>query len=99
MPPIFIRKASLNDIDFLTDISRQTFKDTFSAVNTEENMKTYLEQHLSQEKLSQELLHPESDFYFAVDQNKIIGYLKINTGKAQTEHHDPNALEIERIYV
>ncbi|MFM6938558.1 MAG: GNAT family N-acetyltransferase [Aquirufa sp.] len=29
----------------------------------------------------------------------MIGYLKVNWGDAQSENQDPNALEIERIYV
>lgn len=28
-----------------------------------------------------------------------MGYFKLNIGAAQTDVHDPNALEIERIYV
>ena len=38
-------------------------------------------------------------FYFAKIDNKIAGYLKVNTSTAQTELHDADALEIERIYV
>jgi ribosomal protein S18 acetylase RimI-like enzyme len=31
--------------------------------------------------------------------NKVIGYLKVNSGNAQTELKDKRALEIERIYI
>ena len=31
--------------------------------------------------------------------DKIAGYLKVNTGDAQTEEMDDDALEIERIYI
>ena len=40
-----------------------------------------------------------AEFYFAVLDNTIIGYLKLNVGSAQTELQDDKALEIERIYV
>ena len=40
-----------------------------------------------------------SEFYFAQLNDENIGYLKINTGEAQTEKQEKNALEIERIYV
>ena len=43
--------------------------------------------------------HPQSEFYFILDQDRVAGYFKINTGEAQTESHDPWAMEIERIYV
>lgn len=62
-------------------------------------MKAYLESGFSIEKLEAELADPDTEFYFAELQGKIIGYLKVNTGNSQTELKDKNALEIERIYV
>ena len=47
----------------------------------------------------QELSNPDSLFFFAEEENKVIGYLKLNFSSAQTERQDPNAMEIERIYV
>ena len=62
-------------------------------------MKKYLEEALSLQQLTKELNNPGSAFYFATKEGKVIGYLKINSGEAQTELKDSNALEIERIYV
>ena len=42
MHSIEIKKVTLNDIDQLQKIGKQTFFETFSAANTEENMKKYL---------------------------------------------------------
>ncbi|WP_286777207.1 GNAT family N-acetyltransferase [Sphingobacterium sp. UBA2074] len=98
-PEIAITKVKLTDIDLLQQIGKETFIQTFSDTNTEENMKTYLTEGFSREKLLAELCHDESEFYFAVLENNVIGYLKINTGQAQTENQSPQALEIERIYV
>jgi len=94
-----IRKVTPNDIDEFQIISRKTFIETFSAANTEENMKKYLEDGFSKEKLAAELNDPHSEFYFAVLANTIIGYLKLNFGPSQTELKDHGAEEIERIYV
>ena len=99
MENIDIRRVTLNDIDQLQKISRQTFYETFSAGNTEENMKQYLEEGFSLEKLTAELNDKNSEFYFAVLDNNVIGYLKLNLGQSQTELKDDKALEIERIYV
>ena len=94
-----ITKAKVNDIDQLQKIGRQTFLETFSETNTEQNMKTYLEDGFSVEKLTSELSDKNSEFYFAILEDEIIGYLKINFGESQTELKDSKALEIERIYV
>jgi ribosomal protein S18 acetylase RimI-like enzyme len=99
METIEIRKIALNEIDQLQKIGRQTFHDTFSESNSEENMKKYLEEKFSVEKLTAELTNENSEFYFAILQNDVIGYLKINFGISQTELKDDKALEIERIYV
>ena len=99
MSSIEIRKVILNDISQLQKIGRQTFEETFAESNTEENMKNYLEDRFSNEKLNTELSDKNSEFYFATIDNEVIGYLKLNYGESQTELKDSRALEIERIYV
>ena len=99
MTTIEITKVKPNEIVPLQKIGRQTFQETFSDSNSEENMKNYLEEGFSVEKLTSELHNPDSEFYFATHDNEIIGYLKVNFGDAQTELKDNKALEIERIYV
>jgi ribosomal protein S18 acetylase RimI-like enzyme len=99
MDKIEIKKVTLSDINELQTISRQTFFETFADVNTESDMEKYLNENFSRDKLKGELIVPDSEFYFASIHNKVIGYLKLNFGQAQTELKDPQALEIERIYV
>lgn len=94
-----IINCSLEDIEQLQKIGRQTFLETFSSNNSKENMKMYLEDAFSTEQLKAELSNENSEFYFAVLGEDIIGYLKINTGDSQTEIKDKKSLEIERIYV
>ena len=92
-------KVTNHDIAQLQTIGRQTFYETFSGSNTEENMKSYLEKGFSAEKLKSELNDENAEFYFATSDGKVIGYLKLNFGASQTELKDDKALEIERIYV
>ena len=99
MKNIDIQKVTLNDIDQLQKIGRQTFSETFSGDNSEEDMKKYLDENFSVEKLTDELNNKNSEFYFAKLENTAIGYLKLNFGESQTELKDNKALEIERIYV
>ncbi|MCC9138910.1 GNAT family N-acetyltransferase [Pontibacter silvestris] len=99
MENIELRRVTVNELDQLQRIGRQTFSETFSSGNSEENMKNYLEEGFSTEKLGAELANKNSEFYFALLENKVIGYLKVNFGQSQTEIKDDNTLEIERIYV
>jgi len=99
MESIEIRRVALQDLDALQKISRQTFHETFAAQNTEGNMKKFLDEWYASDKLNQELKDPDSEFYFAMLGDQVIGYLKLNFGQSQTELKDRSALEIERIYV
>ena len=99
MSEIVINKIGNEQIDQLQQIGRQTFSETFAESNSAENMAKYLEEAYSYEKLSAELNDPNSIFYFAMMDQNVIGYLKLNFGASQTELKDNNALEIERIYV
>jgi len=99
MENIEIKKVTDNDMEQLQKIGRQTFFETFSASNTKENMAKYLDEGFSREKLTAELGNETSEFYFALFDDEVIGYLKFNFGQSQTELQDNKALEIERIYV
>lgn len=96
---ITIEKIDLENISDLQKIGKQTFFETFADSNSAEDMQKYLEESFALEKLENELKNPDSEFYFAKDNEKVVGYLKVNFGDSQTELKDNLALEIERIYV
>ena len=99
MSDIKFRKVTVNDIDQLQRISKQTFLEAFAAGNKEENITEYLQKGFAAEKLTEEIKNDNSEFYFAQLGDDVIGYLKLNSGDSQTELKDQKALEIERIYV
>lgn len=99
MEKVQVSKIKKEEILQLQEIGRQTFYETFSQSNTEENMKNYLENGFSLSKITAELNDEDAEFYFAKIDEKIIGYLKLNFGQSQTELKDDKAIEIERIYV
>ena len=99
MDKIVIRKITIADLVELQTISKQTFFETFADHNGADDMQKYLDNNLSVDQLKVELSDENSEFYFASAANKVIGYLKINFGPAQTEIKDKSAIEIERIYV
>ncbi|MBP6796360.1 MAG: GNAT family N-acetyltransferase [Saprospiraceae bacterium] len=99
MENIVIKKVLPDEVIALQKIGRQTFKETFAAGNTEENLTKYLEEGFSSEKLLGELTDQNSEFHFALYEDVVIGYLKLNFGDSQTELKDDKSAEIERIYV
>jgi len=99
MKNLTLEQITTKEVLQLQKIGRQTFTETFSDVNTAENMQLYLEEGFSVEKLTAELMDKNTSFYIAKLDSQAIGYLKLNMGSAQTELKDEKALEIERIYV
>jgi ribosomal protein S18 acetylase RimI-like enzyme len=99
MSNLKIKKIGISEIYQLQKISKETFIETFDAYNTVEDMQEYLNSKLSIEKLTLEIQNPNSEFYFAIINNKIIGYLKLNYADAQTEIIEQKTLEVERVYI
>ena len=99
MTDFWIRPCTGEDLAVLRDFSRRTYFETFSKQNTPENMAAYLDDAFETEKLRRELEDANSAFYFLYRGETLAGYLKLNEAPAQTDLHDPDSLEIERIYV
>ena len=94
-----ITSLTVSDVSILRGIARDTFIETFSEANKAEDMERYLTENFSEEQLARELSNPDSFFYVAEVNGHVVGYLKLNTARAQTEPQAADALEIERIYV
>lgn len=88
-----------DDIDLLQNIALETFIHSYEHLNSPSNFKWYIDRAFTKEKLLSEIQNEESYYYFALYQNQIAGYLKLNAGSAQTETYSDEYLEIERIYL
>ena len=97
--PVTLRRCTADDLDILRALSISTYSETFSHMNTPENMDAYLSQAFHAEKLRGELQDPHSEFYFLYHDDRLAGYLKLNEAPSQTDLNDAASLEIERIYV
>jgi ribosomal protein S18 acetylase RimI-like enzyme len=99
MTSIVLKKASAEDLETLQQLGKETFYETFSKHNSEEEMQKYLAESFASEKLLKELNTVDSRFFIAWEEESPVGYLKVNSGGSQTELQDETSLEIERIYV
>ncbi|WP_347862472.1 GNAT family N-acetyltransferase [Salimicrobium sp. PL1-032A] len=96
---VSLKVCSIHDAETILEIGYETFDETFRAQNTPEAMEAYLDEAFTLPKIEEELNHPESEFYFLYLKENLAGYLKVNTGEAQTEEMGEESMEIERIYV
>ncbi|MEZ4963265.1 MAG: GNAT family N-acetyltransferase [Saprospiraceae bacterium] len=94
-----ITRATLPCLEQLRQIAVETFTDTYGAMNTPENMRHYIAKAFNTDRLATELQSPLCQYWLAMSNGIIVGYVKVNFAGAQTDIHDPRSLELERIYV
>jgi diamine N-acetyltransferase len=99
MVNVEIKKVEASELFALQAISRQTFEEAFSADNSKEDMELYLRDSLSLEQLKMEIDKQQSAFYFAMLEDEIAAYLKVNYQSESIDQNEIKSLEIERVYV
>ncbi|MDR3695093.1 GNAT family N-acetyltransferase [Mucilaginibacter sp.] len=96
---ITIQRVQLSEADTLLSFSKKTFYEFFDHLNEPANMEAYSSVAFTPQRMLAELSNPNSEFYFAMLGDEVVGYLKLNFNDAQTEYLDAKAMEVERIYV
>ena len=96
---IELRRAGVDDMKELRDVSIETFVATFGTQNRAGDIDQYVTESFSPEVLTVQLNDPDTVFYLAETDDRVAGYAKLNVGAAQTEPRGGDALEVQRIYV
>jgi len=94
-----IRIANRKDIPSLVGMAKTSFLEAFTAQNKPENVNAYLEEAFTEEQFLEEMEEPSTTFYIAEVEGKLVAYSKLNLIPAQTDVHDPESLEMARLYV
>lgn len=92
-------KCTASDLNLLRHIALSTFEKAFRHLNNPGDFNAYTAQAFSEEQTLNELTNPASHFFLLFDRDRPAGYLKVNDLLAQTDIFDPEALELQRIYV
>lgn len=96
---IQFQRIQADELSSLQSFAASTFEYAFAAHNTPEDLQEYMTEAFSTHQMAAELDHPEVYYYFARIGTLIAGYIKLNGTTAQKDLQDPDALELERIYV
>jgi GNAT superfamily N-acetyltransferase len=96
---IMMRIAGVEDAALIADLSRKTFYESFGALNTEENMRIFLEQQFTREMQMAEVGAPGRTFILAYVAGEPAGYASL---RASTEKPagltGKKAIEIVQLY-
>jgi ribosomal protein S18 acetylase RimI-like enzyme len=98
MPLETIRYAVAGDAAALAALGAKTFRDTYAAFNTPENMAMHLASAFSPEQQRVEIEDP-SGFILVAQAPELIAYAQVTREIAPPAVGDARALEIKRFYV
>lgn len=92
-------KCTWEDVLKLQELSIKTYRETFEAYNSEENMKEYLDRAYETQCLKAEIADPNVNYLFLQNGSSTVGYIRLNQAPSQSDINDEKSLEIQRIYV
>jgi ribosomal protein S18 acetylase RimI-like enzyme len=94
-----IRQATRHDARQLSLLAEQTFRDTFAAMNTAENMDLHCQTNYSEQIQTGEIADPARLTLLSVDGDKLIGFVQLRWGGAPDCVKANAPGEIQRLYV
>ena len=87
------------EADTLLRLAESTFRAGFEHLNEPVHFEAYMSRAFNIDKMREELSTGGTAFYFALLEEKIAGYIKLNHGEAQSDIKSEPGIELERIYV
>jgi len=96
---IRIRKARLEEVEAVRELAIEVYSDTFGSQNSEANLQAFYDESYTLEKFREEFGEPGSALYLALDDLKIIGFLRLRQSKEVEHQLGPNTIELHRLYV
>lgn len=94
-----IRELTEADIPQLREIAVKIFRDTFTHLNTPENLEAFLERDYSPESFKREFEEAGSRYFFISDDDRAAGYLRLRKNSEVDHVLGTNTIEIHRLYV
>jgi ribosomal protein S18 acetylase RimI-like enzyme len=91
--------AGIEHVKQLAAFSSQAFYDAYAYANTPEDMQQYMEEHFTEEEIAKEIAAKNTFIFLAVEEEKILGYVKLGTATGPEQLQGKRAIEIERFYV
>lgn len=94
-----IRKANASDAQKLSVLAEKTFRDTFGAVNTVEDMELHCQSNYSEAIQASEISNPNMITLLAEEAGRFVGFAQLCWGSAPKCVSGKSPGEIQRLYV
>lgn len=94
-----IRQATPADAAILADLGTKVFYDAFADFSTPDDMRQYLADTFTEEKLRAEFDEPSIAYYIAYVDEQPAGFAKLTQKRTPEALHNVPCIELERLYV
>jgi ribosomal protein S18 acetylase RimI-like enzyme len=94
-----IRTADIADAAALAELAEASFRSTFAATNTDEDMALYCRQHFGEAIQKAEIESPELETVLVEEQQRLIAFAQLRRGDAPRCVVAARPGEIQRFYV
>ncbi len=94
----FIRKATIDDAELLSQLGSITFFEAFGEVNTKEDMESYLQSAFSIQQMKSEIEEDGNVFFLLFQGHEAIAYAKLNVNERVNSLEGKKMVQIQRIY-
>lgn len=98
-PDVAIRRANTDDAGLLAELGTRTFRETFAADNSPEDMAAYLASSFNLAQQTAELADPVSTFFIAEVGGVAAGYAMLRAGEPEEGIEGSKPVELVRLYV
>jgi ribosomal protein S18 acetylase RimI-like enzyme len=96
---MIVRALTEKDITQLRELAIRIYRDTFSISNTTENMDAFIAKDYSIESFQKEFHEEGSSYFFALENDIPVGYLRLRKNPEAESYLGPNTIELHRLYV
>ncbi len=96
---IRIRKAKVEEVPAVRELAIEVYTDTFADQNTEANLLAFFNDSYNLEKLKEEFHDQGSLLYVALDELKIVGFMRMRINSEVDNYLGQSHLELQRLYI
>lgn len=96
---MYIKKITAQYIKELTEVAIASFLPAHGHSSPKEDMDTYIAKHFNPASLAQEISDTTNEYYGLWNQNKMIGYFKINFNQKTAFCQAQNITYMSRLYL
>ncbi len=94
----FIRKATIEDAELLSQLGAITFSEAFGDVNTKEDLESYLKNAFSISQIKSEIEEYGNIFFLLYQNDEVVAYAKLNANEKVNSLEGKKIVQIQRIY-